>query len=187
MNLDLMATNADNEKESILPINYEGGKTAILLPQHGLFHTGMASPKVYYNKVLLKYNTDYRYVYRSDEIRRKYGIAAHAGIMLFSSSYSGQVTIVANHIGEEYARFSTRHLDEMSSYDRLLAMYDITTLTEIPEELPPRASLLDIENVTTGMLNSTQVIHGIATYLKNREDAEDQPASGYLWPDVTID
>ncbi len=186
MILDLTGTNPDNRNTSPIPINYEGGSIAILTPQGGFFHTSMRSPILWYNGEELIYGTDYRYAYRSKAIRDKYGISAHGSIILLRTGMVGTVDFDSFYIGGHYQTYKSEYVSYITSTEYLLSLYDVANLTDLPDELPPKSSILDLEKITNGMQSSVQIIFGMGLYLKDFEDELERPSTGYTWPDITI-
>lgn len=187
MILDLTGNNPDNKLTTPIPVNYNGGKIAILIPQGGFFHTSMTSPVLMYNGKRLVYGTDYRYVYKSKDIRAKHSISAHAGIMILNTSVVGQIELTASYLGDSYQVYNTQYVNNITSIDYLLSLYDVGSLTDLPENLPPKAQLLDMENVTSGMDTSVQFIFSLGVYLKDYEDHQQLPSTGYAWPEIFIE
>ena len=187
MKLDLTGTAIDNSRPAAIPINYSGGDVAILTPQGGFFHTSMNSPKVKYRGETLKYGVDYTYVYKSKDIRSKYKISAHGSILLLRKGLSGQIDFYANYLGAEYQLYKTSYIGHITSTEYLLSLYDINSLTDLPKELPPKASILDLSNINRGMIPSVQLIYSIGVYLKDYELEESKPTTGKWWPDIAID
>ncbi len=186
MNLDLTGSSPDNRLTSSIPIEYNGSKLAILSPQGGFFHTSMSSPIIRHNGGILKYGKDYRYVYRSKEIRDKYKISAHASIMLLRPELTGYIEMEASYVGAKYQLYRSDYVAHITSTEYLLSLYDVNSLTDLPDELPPKASILDVEKVNRGMLSSVQLVFSVGLYLKDFEADKDKPSTGRTWPDVTI-
>lgn len=186
MDLDLTGGLSDNRQTTSIPINYNGGEIAIITPQGGFFHTSMSSPIVKYGGRTLVHGRDYRYIYRSKDVRDKYKISAHASIAIILTGLKGQVEFTASYLGGTYRLYKTDYLKYVTSTDYLLSLYDIKDLLDLPEHLPVKASVLDAEMITGGMVSSVQLFYAIGMYLKDAEEGLPKPSSGYSWPQLTI-
>lgn len=186
MELDLTGGKVENRLTSTIPINYNGGRIAIVTPQLGFFHTSMSSPVVMYNGETLKHGTDYRYAYKSKDIRSKYNVSAHGSIVLVRPGLKGQIELTASYLGGTYRLYKTDYASYISSTDYLLSLYDITNLMDLPDDLPPTATLLDMESITGGMTSSVQLMYSIGYYLKHYEDGLPEPSNGAWWPELDI-
>lgn len=187
MNLDITGSNPENRKTVAIPINYNGGEVAILTPQGGFFHTSMSSPVVIYKGETLVYGKDYRYGYKSKEIRERYQLSAHGSIVLTRKGLTGQIDLTASYLGGPYRLYKTDYVSYISSTDYLLSLYDINDLIDLPDDLPPMASLLDMEAIKSGMTSHVQMIYTIGHYLRVYEDELEEPSNPRWWPDLQIE
>ena len=186
MQLDLTGALPDNKRVTTHPVNYKQGELAIITPQFGFFHTSMASPVITYLGKQLVYGIDYRYIYGNRQVRDKYKISSHGSILILNNKITGQVTLEASYLGKGYQLYTSGFVSDITSTDYLLSLYSLDSLTDLPENLPPRASLLDMEHIETGMVSTVQMVFGLAECLKNVEIDKSEPSTGHTWPDINI-
>lgn len=186
MKLDLTGGNPENFKKTIVSVKYKSNEACVITPQRGLFHTSMKSPIVTRDGIPLEYNRDYLYIYSSKDVRNKYNVSAHGGILVLTNDKDCQIEITANYLGGEYQTHTTEYIQGITTLDFLFSKFKLDSINNIPDTLPPKASLLDINSVTSGMNASTRIIYNLGLHLIEYEVGKPKPSNGLTWPYIDI-